>query len=274
LSTISIYAGNVVIGGANNVSISNCTISNSGTNGVYFKTGQGFVNFSENTLTNNGEDSNRTYGGYGINIYADQVRGIQANNSVSGNLLGGVYAREDTINNNATWHPLDAPYTVGTVTVEGAGQPTLSIETGAELRFVEDSKLVVATGRLVAQGTVFTSNQTFPTKGWWRGIQFGQEAVASSLTDCTIEYGGGTDLTISDTNIDVKTANGLDIHNCTIGNSKVYGIKIRSGGKADLSGTSFTANETADIYVDRGSCATYTGVPAGSPVVVNNGTCN
>lgn len=76
------------------------------------------------------------------------------------------------------------------------------------------------------------------------------------------------------TNIDVKTANGLDIHNCTIGNSKVYGIKIRLGGKVDLAGTTFNANETADIYVDRGSCATYTGVPAGSPVVVNNGTCN
>ncbi|WYD79999.1 MAG: right-handed parallel beta-helix repeat-containing protein [Candidatus Electrothrix gigas] len=267
-------AGNVVIEGANNVSINNCTISNSGTNGVYFHNDQGFVNFFENTLTNNGLDSDKTYGGYGIIIYADQVRGIQGNNSMSGNLLGGVYVQSDTIKNDATWHQLDAPYTVGTVTVEGV-QPTLSIETGTELRFVEDSKLVVEKGRLVAQGTVFTSNQTFPTKGYWRGIQFGQEAVASSLTDCTIEYGGSTDMGyLVNTNIDVKTANGLDIHNCTIGNSKVYGIKIRLGGKVDLAGTTFNANETADIYVDRGSCATYTGVPAGSPVVVNNGTCN
>ncbi|MCI5219064.1 MAG: right-handed parallel beta-helix repeat-containing protein [Candidatus Electrothrix sp. LOE2] len=266
-------AGNVVIDGADNVSISNCTISNSGTNGVHCFNDQGFANFSENTITNNGQETDKTYGGYGIIIYADQVRGIQGNNSVSGNLLGGVYVQSDTIKNDATWYPLDAPYTVGTVTVEGV-QPTLSIETGTELRFVEDSKLVVEKGRLVAQGTVFTSNQTYPTKGYWRGIQFGQEAVASSLTNCTIEYGGSTDMGyLINTNIDVKTANGLDIHNCTIGNSKSYGIKIRSGGKADLAGTSFTANDTADIYVDRGSCANYTGTPAGSPVVVTNGTC-
>jgi hypothetical protein len=266
-------AGNVVIDGADNVSISNFTISNSGTNGVHCFNDQGFANFSENTITNNGQETDKTYGGYGIIIYADQVRGIQGNNSVSGNLLGGVYVQSDTIKNDATWYPLDAPYTVGTVTVEGV-QPTLSIETGTELRFVEDSKLVVEKGRLVAQGTTFTSNQTFPTKGWWRGIQFGQEAVASNLTDCIIEYGGGPEYPgVSDTNIDVKTANGLDIHNCTIGNSKVYGIRIVSGGKADLAGTSFTANDTADIYVDRGSCANYTGTPAGSPVVVTNGTC-
>ncbi|MCI5188334.1 MAG: right-handed parallel beta-helix repeat-containing protein [Candidatus Electrothrix sp. AS4_5] len=273
LNTSYKYAGNVMIYGAGNVSISNCTISNSGTNGVYFHNDQGFVNFSENTLTNNGQDSDRTYGGYGIKIYADQVRGIQSNNSVSGNMIGGVYVRSDIIENDATWHPLDAPYTVGTVTVEGV-QPTLSIETGTELRFVEDSKLVVEKGRLVAKGTTFTSNQTFPTKGYWYGIQFGQEAVASSLTNCTVEYAGGSHPYLNDTNIDVKTANGLNIHNCTIGNSKVYGIKIWSGGKADLTGTSFTANETADIYVDMNSCANYTGAPVGSPVVVNNGTCD
>lgn len=269
------YAGSIVIQGAENVSINNCRITNSGTNGIFFHNGQGFVNFSENILTNNGLDNNRVYGGYGIKVYADQVRGIQGNNSLSGNLLGGVYVREDTIENNATWHPLDAPYTLETVTVNGPSQPTLTIEVDTELRFLEDTKLIVDTGRLVAQGAAFTSNQTFPTKGWWLGIQFGQEAVASSLTDCTIEYGGGSNYPgITDTNIDVLTANGLDIHNCTIGNSKSYGIKIRSGGKADLGGTTFTANETADIYVDRDSCAAYTGTPAGSPVVVNNGTCD
>jgi hypothetical protein len=268
------YAGNIMISGAENVSVSNCTISNSSTNGVYFDNAQGFATFSENTLTNNGQESDRTYGGYGIKIYADQIRGIESNNSVSGNLLGGVYVRSDTITNDATWYPLDAPYVLETVTVNDPLQPTMTVEAGTELKFLEDTKLVIDTGRLVAQGTVFTSNQNFPTKGWWKGIQFGQEAVASSLTDCTIEYGGGSGTYIQDTNIDILTSNGLNIHNCTIGNSKVYGIKIRLGGKVDLAGTTFNANETADIYVDRGSCATYTGVPAGSPVVVNNGTCN
>ncbi|MCI5128577.1 MAG: right-handed parallel beta-helix repeat-containing protein, partial [Candidatus Electrothrix sp. AUS3] len=268
------YAGNVVIYGADNVSINKCTISDSSTNGVYFLNSKGFVNFSENTITNNGQESDRTHGGYGIKVYADQVRGIQANNSVSDNLLGGVYVRSDTITNDATWHPLDAPYTLETVTVDAMGQPTLSIETGTKLKFLEDTKLVVTTGRLVAKEATFTSNQAFPTKGWWYGIQFNENASVSSLTGCTIEYGGGSSNYLTDTNIDVKTANGLDIHNCTIGNSKIYGIKIRLGGKADLTGTSFTANETADIYVDRNSCADYTGTPAGTPVVVNNGTCD
>ncbi|MCI5125264.1 MAG: right-handed parallel beta-helix repeat-containing protein [Candidatus Electrothrix sp. AR5] len=267
-------AGNVVIDGANNVSINNCTISDSGTNGVHFYTDQSFANLSGNTMTNNGEDESKIYGGYGIKIYADQVRGIQGNNSLSGNLLGGVYVRKDTIENDATWHPLDAPYTLETVTVHGVSQPTLSLESGTELRFVQDTKLVVNTGRLVAQGTIFTSNQTYPTKGWWLGIQFNEEAVACSLKNCTIEYGGGDSAYMKNNNIDVLTANGLDIHNCTISNSKGYGIKLRSGGKADLAGTSFAANENADIYVERNSCANYTGTPLGTPVIVTYGTCN
>jgi len=187
-------AGNIVIyditGDINscNVKINNCTITDSATNGVRFANEIGLALFSNNTITNNGKNDIATYGKYGICLSADQVRGIDATNSVAGNFLGGVYISKGTVENDATWHKLDAPYILANATIAGKNGPVVTIEAGTEIRFTEDAELEIGTtdkpGTLIAKGTlaepiIFTSNQTSKTKGWWNYIRFNKQAARS-----------------------------------------------------------------------------------------------
>ena len=267
-------AGNVVIYNAEDVIVNNCTITNSGTNGVFFADKIGFVNFSNNTITGNGDNENKTYGKYGISLYADQVRGIDATNKVTGNELGGVYIRDDSVTNTATWYNLDAPYIVGNVTVADTNGVTLTIEANTQTRFIEGAMFEVGDadkpGTLVADGTagdiLFTSHQIVKTEGWWDGIRFNSTAVNCILKNCKVEYGGGYNSWSSAANVVVITQNGTDIHDSDISNSKNYGMKFLSGGTANIEGTAFSTNNLEDIYIyDENSG--YTGTPAGSPSI-------
>ncbi len=267
-------AGNVVIYKAENVIVKNCTITKSGTNGVFFVDNTGFVTFSDNTITGNGDNENKNYGRYGISLYADQVRGIDVTNQVAGNELGGVYIRKDTVTNTATWYNLDAPYIVGDVTVADTNGVTLTLKAGTQFRFIEGSMFEVGAadkpGTLVADGTagdiLFTGHQTVKTKGWWNGIRFNSTAVNCILKNCKVEYGGGYASWNSAANVVVITQNGTDIYDSDISNSENYGMKFLSGGTANIEDTAFSTNNLEDIYIYDNNSG-YTGSPAGSPSI-------
>lgn len=239
-------AGNVVIYEADNVIINNCIITNSDTNGVFFVNGTGFAGFSNNTIGDNSK--------YGISLCADQVRGIDANNSVAGNALGGVRVRTDIVTNDAIWHHLDASYIVGKVTVASANGVTLTINPYTELRFEEGGSIEVgganSPGTLQAKGSgiIFTSNQLTKTKGWWNYIRFNSTAINCSMLYCTIEYGGGYDNWSGAGNVVIYEADNVLLHGCTIANSGTNGVLFANGtGFANFSNNTIKDNSRYGI---------------------------
>lgn len=277
--------GNILVNKAQSVYISHCIITNSDGNGMsinttsdYYESFLGSVTLSDNTFSDNEW--------YGIRLYTDNIRGLDASNKFTDNKLGGIYVEgshaDITVRHDATWHRFDEPYIVENIIIGTSDQPTLTIEAGVELRFVESAMLEVRSGSLVAEGSSdlpikFTSKQNIQTKGWWEGVYFQKDAINCSLKYCTVEYGGSK---IPDAgpwisgNVVVRTVNGVNIHNCDINNSEKYGLIIKSeylenGANADITGTSFSNNGGDDIYVYtcRDDVGSYTGIPADSPSI-------
>ncbi len=244
--------GNIVIYESNNVDIDNCTIINSKSSGIAFPNDNGIGTFTANTITRNTT--------YGIRLSADQVRGINADNSVAGNVLGGIYVEADTVENDATWHNLDAEYILETFKIASPNGTTLTIEPGTTLKFIEDASIEVGDsntpGKLVAEGSkdlpiLFTSNQTLKTKGWWNHIRFTENDNGSSLLYCQIEYGGGYDSWSSSANLVIYGAGNVKIDQCTISNSLTAGIAcpVADEGLATITNSILNNNGTYGINV-------------------------
>lgn len=239
---------NIYIRLAPNVTISNCEITDSQGSGVEVYGDESIVNFENNVITRNNE--------YGIDLYPDQVRGIAADNRVSGNSKGGVkIASNNYVKNDATWHKLDAPYVIEYIYVGSENDAILTIETGTEIRFIEGGYIEVGrgAGRILANGALFTSNQDQKTSegGMWHNIIFYGGDSGSVLENCTIEYGGGNDDSVNEhkqSNILVYDGR-VTIRNCIIRNSQNFGIAISQSQSAvvDITGTGFSGNQ-CDIY--------------------------
>jgi len=262
------YSGaSVVIAGTQGVVVKNCTIKNNKLSGIRIIDETGLGTIQANVIKDND--------GYGIKLYADQVRGVSEDNQVAGNTLGGVYVLEDKVEHDATWHKLDTPYIVDQVTVSSTAGSVLTIDPGVVLAFTQDGYLNIGDdsepGKLVASGTkaepiTFTSNQRFKTTGWWRHVKFEAEAVESALNHCIIEYGGSIDSWYSNASVVVGSSNGIDVTNCEIKKSNLHGLKVMDGANPDITGTSFSDNTLEDILIyDENS--TYHGTPVGSPSV-------
>jgi hypothetical protein len=189
------YAGKNASYGAVNllgcdIKMNNCTISNSGSYGVYstYSSGKGgFVEYNNNTINTTSKNS--------IVINAQKLSSIGTSNiftntkgiSVTGNF------RSTT---PQTWKNLSVPYIISTeVDIDG----DLTIEPGTTFKFdangwIEIGYYVVTT--FTANGTsalpiTFTSNASSPTAGAWKGITiYGNAQTNSKLNFCKIEYAG------------------------------------------------------------------------------------
>ncbi len=98
-----------------------------------------------------------------------------------------------TISMHETWGPGGNPYIATSSIIIDSGV-VLTLEPGVELRF-DGSYTISANGDLVADGTpeepiVFTSNETTPAAGDWRGIVTHSGSTGSILENCLVSYGG------------------------------------------------------------------------------------
>jgi hypothetical protein len=258
--------GNLIINGAPNVTIEDCIVRNSLTQGIEFITTAGAVTLSgSNVFTGND--------GYGIRMYSGQSDGIGESTSVAGNTAGGVYLRGGVgaeITTDTTWHNLDAPYIVESAVVQGSPYPTLTIEAGTAVQLTAGGYLRSASetlgGKIIADGTAaaITFTGTVPNPGLWRFIVFYPQDIGSIFENCNIEYGGGDGGGWKGAVVN-NGALSAAVTNSSIENAGQHGTVVL-GGSLNLDGIGFLNNGTwggtwYDIMVSGGE---YTGTPTGT----------
>jgi hypothetical protein len=222
------YAGSNSSYGAINIdgcdmSIDHCTISNSGSYGVWTNYSNNYGGFS--TFTNNTINATAKYG---IVINAQKAGSIGSNNvftNVPGVLITGDF-RSTTAQ---TWKNLGTPYIItNEVDIDG----TLTIEPGTTFKFDAGGWLGIgyyAATTFVADGTsslpiLFTTTSTSPIAGAWRGITFYNYTQPNSkMNYCTINYAGSN---ASYGSLHMVDASSIVFTNNTISNSSSYGVIV------------------------------------------------
>jgi hypothetical protein len=234
------YAGSNTNYGALNLdgcdlSISNCTISLSGSYGIwtnYANSLGGFSAFDNNNINTTSQ--------YGLVINAQKLGTIGTGNIFT-NCFGILIYGDLKSTSSQTWKNLKIPYIIeNEVDIDG----NLTIEPGTQFRFESTGWLAIgyyAATSFIADGTSaspikFTSNASSPIAGSWRGITFyGYTQTNSKMNYCIVDYAGS--------NVDYGSLHLADnasilFTNNTIRNSSSYGIVL----DADAGFQSFTGN--------------------------------
>ncbi len=254
------------------IDMTDTQISNNSLNGLYMAPAATFPTlggptFIGNTLTGNGAAPI-----YVAANYADQLDG--PTNTFTGNALDNVYLHNGTVDHDATWLALDAPYELlGDLYVQGGVLPTLTLDDGVTVRFGPGMDFYVGwsdSGRLEtlggALGVTLTSNALFPAPGDWRGLWIETNDLGSSLTGLNVEYGGentygglyvaGTTVTIDQSSFDNNQESGI----------------YNAGATAIITNTSLSDNTNYGYYGNAASELSNAGVSgafAGNTVTGN-----
>jgi len=133
----------------------------------------------------------------------------------------------------------NSPYRVQKdVTVDGGA--TLYVEPGVEIRFDQNTSLIMADGGIVAKGTpdrpiVFTASGTTPAPGFYtNAVRFTKKTkVNSALAYCEVKF--------ASTALDVYTG-APEISHCLIAQTSQGGIFCRNDAAPRISYSTFTAN--------------------------------
>jgi parallel beta-helix repeat protein len=162
-------------------------------------------------------------------------------------LLFGVLAD----NSNALDITVDTVWPAGTYVISNnlniKSGATLTIESGAIVKFTADGLLWVQDGALDASGVTFTWNDV---GNEWRGIYFYQSDSRSRLQNCTIEHAKGYSTTVPAM---VYLAGGADpgpsITGCTIGNgSASRGIHV-GGATSQITSNTISGFSDCGVYL-------------------------
>ncbi len=254
----------IMLEGGSRLSLSNSTIRESGTNGLYGNGGTNLSGFASNTIENVAEAP--------VMISAPAADYIDANSSFSNNsdAYVGVYAQN--VSEDITLEALsnDVPYRFsGTTGVQDGA--LLTIEDGVEMEFASGAGLYVNdnASSLVASGTssdgiVMTGVQQ--QAGFWRGVAFYSDNVQNEMSYVEISYGGGGSWSINGSdegaNIMLESGSRLSLSNSTVSNSGSYGLYGNGGTDlSDFASNAFSDNTDAPVlisapaagYIDGGS---------------------
>jgi len=234
------------------LSLTNCTISNSETEGISMKDNATFTECSDNVFEDNTS--------FPIKIYGNYAHTIGTGNSF--NTGPGILLRGDHIEQaDVTWLKHEVPYILeGDMELGSSSGSKLTIEPGATVKFASGSWFRVgavtgAFGVLVADGEpenmiTFSSAAAagFESAGDWDGIWFyGGTGNGSILDYCNISYGGGYTSSSGNLTIQNAAAGVPVISNCQISNSAAWGIYVKSGTSPTLTDNNFVDNALGDI---------------------------
>jgi hypothetical protein len=234
------YAGSNTNYGALNIdgcdlSISNCTISLSGSYGIwtnYTNSLGGFSTFNNNNINTTSQ--------YGLVIDAQKLGTVGTGNTFT-NCFGILINGDFKSTSSQTWKNLTIPYIIeGEVDIDG----NLTIEPGTQFRFEAAGWFAIgyyAATTFIADGTSaspikFTSNASSPVAGSWRGITFYDYTQTNSkMNYCIFDYAGSN---VSEGALYMSGTSSIIFTNSTIRNSSSYGIVLDS----DAGFQTFTGN--------------------------------
>ena len=183
-----------------------------------------FISMTGNTIENCGTNA--------MLLYPKALHTLGTNNIMSCNSGYGIYVEggEVTVNDgvNLTWkkQPLQFIFD-GTTTVE----TNLTIEPGTILSFNAGGRIDLgysANTKLTAMGTlanpiIFTSSNTSPAAGAWRGLFLYQFTSPNTVFDfCTFEYAGYD----QEACLYIREVAGVTVKNSTFRNASGYGIYL------------------------------------------------
>ena len=241
----------IMVEAGKRVTVSNSTVENSGSVGLYGNGGVDLSGFVSNAFTNNGDAP--------IELSASSAGYVDGATTFSGN--GGsyvaVYAR--AIDDDMTLSALDGdlPYRFDGDT-DVSGTATLTIEDGVEIEFTADAGLTVTSSdaALVADGTsadgiLFTGSEN--QQGWWRSILFKSDNAANLLDHVVVESAGSTTSSVAGVDptgaVVLDDDSALELTNSTIRDSGGYGLWQNSSNvTVTASGNSYSNNSSGNVY--------------------------
>ncbi|MGV6862329.1 MAG: right-handed parallel beta-helix repeat-containing protein [Putridiphycobacter sp.] len=240
------YAG-LYIGENAKVSMSNTTISNHETYGMYVENDGQLSTFSNNTFANCET---------GLSLPAKQLNKIDAaSNYNSNNTNNFIEARSSTISTDQTWPKTSTPILVNDVYVSAG----LTLTAGSTILMEANQAFEVeSTGFLNATGTAsepITISGRYASAGYWAGITYLSNNPNNKLVYTNISDGGqywGYEYA------GVEVEGRLEISNSSISNSNSYGLYVHntaqlySGGTVQTTAAGVEANNT---FTNNGSGA-------------------
>ncbi|MEA3317616.1 MAG: hypothetical protein U9R54_06630 [Bacteroidota bacterium] len=214
------------------ISITNCTITNSENYGISLNSDSKFSSFINNTISSTAS--------HVIKLYPNAAHTIGAGNIFeTTNPSIGILVSAGTYNQTEeTWLAQTVSYIIdGTMYLENNAGSILNIEEGTTVAFTKGSQINVGYrsstyGTIKANGTetnpiTFTSSATSKTPGDWDALFLDDGTSDNSIFSyCTFEYGGGYSSSYGI--IDLYDCS-VSFNNCTFTNSETFGISLNGG---------------------------------------------
>ncbi len=231
--------------------ITHCTIQNSFSYGIYCQS-TGFPAISDCTISDNGS--------YPIQMYADGIEGITGSMTFSGNSPDAVRIPGGTVNglgdDSATWYDHGIYYRFTDDVTVAAGK-TLTLSPGVIIKFNTGRRMNIG-GTLVAEGTAgqhitFTSSQGTPAPGDWYYLAFTGSSECS-MNYCDVSYGGygyGTEGMIQL----ASSGPNFTISNSTVSHSWNYGINLGGTASPTITNCSIFDNADHGVQIQASSAA-------------------
>ena len=236
------------VGSFSRVSLNNCNVTHSVSNGIFVDDSSILTSFEGNIITNNDVTP--------LIISLKELHQIDAETEIgdtNGNdyiqILGGTLDRDEEV----TWPVLsdETPYYVaGNIEINSG----LTISPGSKFMFDSDIEFRVGTGFLQAQGT--SENRiiltAFNTALPWRGIGFFSDNARNTLSYADINYGGSDYNFVADklANVAVGAFDRLSMDNCNLSNGQGYGFYYSHNSTIVDTNNVYTGNNLGDVFVE------------------------
>ncbi len=233
-------AADLFIDGTSRVSVSHCTIRDSGSLGFVFHDNP-TITFDANTTTANHDGAGE--------VDPLLVGVLTTTSSYTGNSSEVLRVRSGHVTVDQAWSDLGVTYELAD---DLEVDKHLTISPGAQLAFAAGTWLnVSSTGSLTAAGTagkpIVLTGQT-QNPGSWIGLRFqNSNSLNNVLQYVTIQYGGfssgfvAADLFIGGTST-------VDMKNCTLKNSAGWGLWKEAASTLTEAGTAYASNASGDIH--------------------------
>ena len=211
----------------------------------------------------------------GINPGAAEICGDGVDDDCSGVADDGCAVAEEhcgTITSDTTWASGSVHLITCDLYIQGSSRPTLTIEDNVTVSIDAGYAIYVGwssygslevTGS--ASGVLFTSSETSPAVGDWKGLTFGSYDQGSELTGLTVEYGGGNGYGGI-----YMYSSAADMDACTIQYNDNAGIFITGTDAPRITSTLIANNVGDGLSADNGSLS----VSGGATFIDNELTGN